>query len=257
MIARVLFCVVALSSLAHADDTASSLFKEGVEQLRGGNLPVAADRFKRSQALEPRAATMCNLALTYERWPAHESEAIAAYKSCAELDGSGRFQAHARERARAIEADLIAHPRPKLPPDPTPTPTPASEPAPPAPTPEPTVVAPEPPPSPPSRGSRRLLWASLGTAVGALATLGVGLALVETARSDTDQLEKDHGTVLPPGSAAANELDHLRARAYAGAAFYGVAAALGVTSISLLIADRVDARALRVQARGASLAVSF
>src|SRR5690606_12968448 len=72
-----------------------ALFQAGVEHLREERFEEAADAFRASYQLEPRVATMCNLALSYDRWGEHRSPALHAYRTCARDDESGRFRAFA------------------------------------------------------------------------------------------------------------------------------------------------------------------
>ena len=102
--------------------TAVDLFKQGTRSLKTGDLAGAADAFARSYELSPKAATVCNLALSYDRWPLHEREALEAYRKCAEDDESGKFSAHALERARALRKTVAALPPQQTPPARAPAP---------------------------------------------------------------------------------------------------------------------------------------
>ena len=118
---------------------AMALFKRGVEALRAKDYEAASSAFQQSYALSPKAAAMCNLALTYDRWEGHLADAVESYRKCAEDDDSGRFRDHALERARELRARLAAMPPPATTPPSILTP-PASEPS------RPEVAAtPEPP----------------------------------------------------------------------------------------------------------------
>ena len=118
-----------------ASATAASLFKRGVEALRAKEFAAAAAAFQDSYARSAKAATMCNLALTYDRWGAHAAEAIEAYRKCAEDDESGRFRDHALERARQLRAERPATAAPLAE-------APANEPRPTLAAPSPTRAAP-------------------------------------------------------------------------------------------------------------------
>lgn len=100
------FAVACLPATGSAQDRppAREAFASGVAALRANDFPAAEAAFTRSQELEPRAATLCNLALTYDRWGDHESQAITSYLACADADDSGRFEGHARGRAEALRA---------------------------------------------------------------------------------------------------------------------------------------------------------
>ncbi|MDB4970729.1 MAG: hypothetical protein JWN44_6418, partial [Myxococcales bacterium] len=86
------------------------LFHRAVESLRGSDYAAAADAFRQSYALSARPAALCNLALTYDRWGAHESDAADAYERCAAADNSGWLRAHALARAAALRASLASTP---------------------------------------------------------------------------------------------------------------------------------------------------
>lgn len=87
---------------------ATDLFRRGVEALQAGEYPEAASLFRLSYDMERRAATQCNLALTYERWGGHDLEALEAYRRCAEDDTDGRYRPRALERAQEIRRRLDA-----------------------------------------------------------------------------------------------------------------------------------------------------
>lgn len=104
---RALFVLpVLLAATTASAQSADESFRRGVEELRAGAYEAAETAFRASLRAEPRAATYCNLALTYERWGEHRREAAAAYADCAEADESGRFRNHATERARALREEL-------------------------------------------------------------------------------------------------------------------------------------------------------
>lgn len=138
VVALLLGCAVARA------DEAPALFKRGVEALRAKDFAAAAMAFQQSYAQSPKAATMCNLALTYDRWAGHVAEAIESYRKCAEDDESGRFRDHALERARQLrEQQAASPPPPPVEAKPAPPDEPEKKPA------EPPVVAPPPVASPP------------------------------------------------------------------------------------------------------------
>ena len=147
----ILVALLACSAVARADE-APVLFKRGVGALRAKDYASAATAFQQSYALSPKAATMCNLALTYDRWDGHVAEAIEAYRKCAEDDESGRFRDHALERARQLREQLAASPPPPVA---APKPEPPVEherpSEPPVATPPPTAPSPA---APPVAGSR-------------------------------------------------------------------------------------------------------
>jgi hypothetical protein len=106
LIARVAIAMVAigLSSGASAQTYARALFQQGVEALRQDRFSDAEAAFVASYSAEPHAATLCNLALMYERWPNHLPQAIDAYDRCASEDRTGEYADHARERSSSLRS---------------------------------------------------------------------------------------------------------------------------------------------------------
>ena len=98
--------LLATPTPTHAQEDARSLFRAGVESLREGEFTDAERAFLASYEIEPRAATLCNLALTYDRWGGHEEQAARAYERCAAEDDTGRYRAHATQRASDIRQAL-------------------------------------------------------------------------------------------------------------------------------------------------------
>ena len=196
---------------------ARDLFKEGVAALRADDYPAAARAFGRSHALEPRAATLCNLALTYDRWPGHEREAAGAYEQCAAEDDSGRYREHARARAGILRGDETG----------TGTGTGAG-----AGTGTGAGAG-----AGTDRRSRPLRTAAIVTASVSAASFVGGLLLVAQAHSDADALERRYGTEIPAGSPGEDQLDSARRSARVGVALYVVAGALAATSATLLVLD--------------------
>ncbi|HJL18393.1 MAG TPA: hypothetical protein RMH99_22205 [Sandaracinaceae bacterium LLY-WYZ-13_1] len=223
-------------SSAHAQDGEGTdgsqiLFQEGVEHLRAERYAQAVEAFRGSYRLVPRVTTMCNLALTYDRWgPAHHEAAIRAYRTCAAEDESGRFRPHARERITALERELAlegdAPTEGTAPPD-EPPPDARSE------------EAPEPPPTTAPYG-HELLYGSLGVAGGGALALVVGAILAVDAQDRRDALEAEapEGRVVR-GSPAHERLDAARATADGATAMYVVAAVLGAAAAGLLAVDLV------------------
>lgn len=177
---------------ASAQDDADARFRAGVDALQRGDYPGAAEAFELSYRLAPRAAAMCNLALTFDRWGAgHEREAAERYERCAAEDDTGRFRDHATQRAAEIRASLPAETAP--PPTPNPFASGASPP-PPAP------ARPPPPPPPTPRRSRALLWAGLSIAAAGGAVLAGGAILAGGAADDEDALLIRHPSRNIPAS---------------------------------------------------------
>ncbi|MBX3250431.1 MAG: hypothetical protein KF901_24865 [Myxococcales bacterium] len=238
----------ALAGGAHAQDEAGEgreLFRAGVEALREGRHEDAARAFRRSYDAEPRAATLCNLALTYEEWGDHVEHAASTYERCAAEDDTGRFVDHARERAHALRAEQRA----------------AGEPAPPAPvvpmhnpfadeTPATTthvVITSGPEESSPGHG---LLFAGgVTAAVGGVALI-VGAVFAGRASDAAATLDARHpgdGPVtLPAGSpdaALLAEAERDRGRAIG---FYVGGATIVTLGVALAIVDLLRPRARRV-----------
>lgn len=158
------------------------LFQEAVEALRLSRYEAASTAFEESLRLRPQAKTACNLALTYDRWGGHESEARDAYVRCAELDQGGRFRDHALARASALRVVLAE--RPPDPPD-----TQVALPDPVETDPDPIQGPPAPPVLPPTRG---LLWAGIAFTVAGVATLGSGIAPTISASADADTILREY-----------------------------------------------------------------
>lgn len=255
---------------------ADDYFQQGVEALRTGDPERATTLFEKSYALQPRAATLCNLALAYDHWDEHETLAAETYDRCAEEDRSGRFRAHARERAREIRADLAADggagtpdgveappsesaeapPPGTSPPPPEPAgirapgPAPAGPPvgwvpppatAPPGPPPRGATIL-WPPPGPAVRPERShpLLWVGLGSSVLGAGAIVAGLLTMQGVRADADYLdgEYDGGDVpIRGGSGDADLLESARGRSDFAVVLYAVGGGLAALGIGLMIAD--------------------
>jgi hypothetical protein len=186
--------LVLLCAVADAEEpSAPQLFKRGVEALRAEDYAGAAAAFAQSYALSPKAATVCNLALTYDRWSGHVAEAIESYRKCAEDDASGRFRDHALERARELRALVAATPKPEPPPPPPPVEETKPPPPPPPPAPAP-VVAPPPvvvaAPPPPERRARPFFKDPAACVLAALgvAAVGTGVGLVVAGKLADNQV---------------------------------------------------------------------
>lgn len=241
MIALLLALVLTAPASAQPNADATRLFREGVAALRANDYAHAADAFQRSYALDPRVATACNLALTFDRWEGHRREAIEHYDRCAAADTSGRFRPHALERATALREAEAAAARP--PGDPPPPPDPAP--------PDPFVGGPQ-PGGPPADGqpwgvpidegpaperSHGFLYGGIVVSALAAVSFGIGLYLIEDARADEAYLarEYDDGAIaIPRSSPDLDLLESARARADTGVILYifaGVLAALGGTLI--------------------------
>ncbi len=254
---------------------ARALFAEGVTALQQHDYPGAERDFAESYRRLPRAATQCNLALTYDRWEGHVRQAVDAYRRCAHDDTSGRFRAHAAERAEALQAmlgqrdassttDADASPSPPngtglgaqgtstsgsstdtgLSPTGTPfetTPhstggTPGAGPAPLAPTP----VTPLPAPG----RSHTLLFIGIGAALAAAASTVAGVVFMGHANSADMRLTAAYPDGAIPAVRAdgstnpdVQTLDDARTDKATGVVLYVVGGALGALGVALVVVD--------------------
>jgi hypothetical protein len=242
LIARVSLVAVLLGfgfGAVAGEPGADDWFREGVASLRADDFAKAVDRFERSIAIAPRAATYCNLALSYDRWPTHERQAIDAYLACAQHDTSGRFRAHALDRARDLERRASSAPSPIVSPASAPPPQVAPTHA------EPVVVAlpavvDAAAPVKPVRARRELAIA--GGVVGsvALVCLGTAIGLEVKAGHTLSKLQAQYGTDLVAGSPPASRYDDARTQVHVGIGLYATTGVLGATA--LVVADLVRAR---------------
>ena len=231
------------------------LFEEGVAHLRAGHFDEAARAFRASYRIERRVATMCNLAVTYDRWgPDHRAQAIRAYRSCALDDPSGRFSSYAQRRAGELERELAlaesetdevasggdevddarddaTEPRTESPP-------------------EAGVEGrrvegrqqAQPPLDDPSPSSDRGLLVG-GIACGAVAAgaAATAVALALSAQDRADALSADlAGAPIVRGSPEEQRLDDARRRSNAAFGLYLGAGLLGATAVALVIAALAD-----------------
>lgn len=236
----------------HAQEDARSLFRAGVESLREGEFTDAERAFLASYEIEPRAATLCNLALTYDRWGGHEEQAARAYERCAAEDDTGRYRAHATQRASDIRQALslrqaLGSPPPE--PEAADAPNPFMNDAPPPTEPEDgeeVEVAEHRAPGtePPSR-SHGLLWGGLVSALAGGGLFLGGAVLAGNGRDDLDELDMLTGggggdtVLLEPGSPEAQLYrDAERKRTTALGLYVGgaVLVALGATLVVLDVA---------------------
>jgi hypothetical protein len=228
---------------------AGERFRAGVAALRAEDYAAAAEAFQRSWELDPRAATMCNLALTFDRWPGHAELAVQAYDRCAQDDASGRFRDHAIERSRVLRDELSRGGA--VPPDRPPPDRPGGAP-------DPFVGQASPPPGagapPPGNAwaitaeqaaaeperSHGLLYGGLVAAgLGAIA-FGIGAALILDAAADEAYLarEYDDGRIpIPRDSAHADLLSSAESQASTGVILYVVSGALAALGATLIIID--------------------
>jgi tetratricopeptide (TPR) repeat protein len=221
------------AACAQASAGADELFRQGVRALREGRYDEAASMFRLSYQMQPQAATMCNLALTYER-AGRDNEALEAYRQCAEDDASGRYRGHALERANEIQARAGASPEPLAlrQPQARYQPQPRYQP----------YVAPTPQPGPstpqPRRRSHTLSWVGLGVGVLALGGLGTAIGLHVWASNTYDYLATEYeGTQVPEGSGDVDLVEQGGNAVYAAIALYAVGGVLGVVSLVMFVLD--------------------
>ena len=223
-------------------DRARDFFREGVDHMNAERWQQAAEAFRASYDAAPRVATMCNLALAYDRWAAYPEIAVEAYDRCAREDTSGRYREHATTRAAELRTEIAART------EPAPAPPPEQE-LPPdtgridAPPPEPEPVQPivppaGPPPSTPTERGHPLLFAGIGVGVLSIGALAGGIALASSANGDADELWRRHPDgQIPAGSPDADLLDDAESKSTWSIALYIVAAATGALATTLVVLD--------------------
>jgi len=255
--------VVSIAPTAlHAQD-ARALFRRGVTALREGRHADAERAFLASYEADPRTATLCNLAVTYDEWP-KPREAAETYERCAEADTEGRYRDHANERARALREALAAEEAERVAND---TNGSNADPSEVEPVPSPFV---EPPSTHGSNGSNadgssagslpivehtRPVEArrghGLAIAGSVVAALGAGLAGTgayfagqsRDARAELDERHPGDGpVVLPDGSDDAALLEDARRDRRVAIGTYASGAALGVLGVTLIVLDLVQPR---------------
>ena len=236
--------LLASTALAQPEpDRARDLFRDGVEHMNAERWQLAAEAFRASYDVAPRVATMCNLALAYDRWAAYPEIAVEAYDRCAREDTSGRYREHATTRAAELRTEIAARTEPapapppeqELPPD-TGAMTQPSDPHPPAT--QPIVPPAGPPPAAPAERGHGLLYAGIGVGVLSIGTLAAAIALAGSANSDADELWERHPDgQIPAGSADAALLDDAESKSTWSIALYVIAAATGALATTLVVLD--------------------
>ncbi len=237
-------------AVATAQDAerAREMFRLGVERMEQDRFQEAAEAFRASYDAAPRVATMCNLALAYDRWGAYPEVAVESYERCAEEDASGRYRSHAEERARELREELASAPAPDtpppdLPPDPFAGPAAPGTDGPPAgPAAGPPATGPEPPP--PEDRSHGLLWAGLGAGAVAVGSL-VGAALLASSASDDEAFlhdeypdaDGDGVYQIPRGSDGERVLEDAETKAGWSVALYVVSGAAAALAATLVVLD--------------------
>lgn len=224
-------------------ERARTQFERGVEAMRAERFQEAAEAFRASYDALPRVATMCNLALAYDRWGAYPEVAAESYERCAAEDTSGRFREHARERAVALRAELEAgtEPAPSTEPAPMPPDPFAGEPQPGGTVGGASTVTPPPggtaPPPPETGRGHGLLWAGVGVGALSLGSLAAAIGLAVSAQSDHDYLEGKYpdGNVTDPDDQ--DRLDSGETKSTWSLALYITAGAAGALAAALIVLD--------------------
>nr|QWY04654.1 hypothetical protein [uncultured organism] len=204
------------------------MFDSGVEQLRDGAFEDAAESFRRAYRLDPRVETMCNLALTYDRWGEHADLALRAYRSCARDDVGGRFRAYAEQRTGEIERELAL-----------------------AATADPDAAAPRdaaaqddpddrlPPAPPPREADHTVLYVGLGVAGLALVAMGLGIGFAVESTAIVEDLEDQLGPMptVVRGSPEHQRLEEAQLYADVATAMYVLMGSMLAASGAMIIVD--------------------
>lgn len=217
-------CVLIMGPVeVHAEESgADALFNQGVRSLRSNQYDDAAALFRLSYEMEPRAATMCNLALTYERQRRY-TQARDSYRRCASDDREGRYRGHALERAGELDRQIAARSRPTQP----------------APQQQVTYNPNQPPTQQPQpRRNRHILaWVGLGSSLLGLGSLGTAIGLHVWANNVHEELWDEYEDQIPAGSPAADRVERGRTGVNAAIALYAVGAVLTATGLLLAVLD--------------------
>lgn len=230
-------------------ELAERIFDVGVIHLRDERYEEAADAFRQSYRADARVETMCNLALTYDRWGEHRDAALRAYRTCARDDAGGRFRGYAERRVAEIERELALEA----------TSDPDEEPDP--------VLDEEtgdglPPPPPPQEPDHAVLY--VGLAVGGLALVAMGVAIGTAVESNAivDDLIARLGPmpVIERGTEDHDQLENARTLGDASTAMYVImgsmlAASGALIFVDLLVASSNDAPSARLVPAGPGLAL--
>ncbi|MCU0674356.1 MAG: tetratricopeptide repeat protein [Myxococcota bacterium] len=244
----------------HAQADARALFRRGVTALREGRHADAERAFLASYEVDPRTATLCNLAVTYDEWP-KPREAAETYERCAEADTEGRYRDHANERARALREALAAEEAERAAND---TNGSNADPSEVEPVPSPFVEPTEGSNGSNADGSNGSLpivehtrpvearrGHGLAIAGSIVAALGAGLAGTgayfagqsRDARAELDERHPGDGpVVLPDGSDDAALLEDARRDRRVALGTYAAGATLGALGVTLIVLDLVQPR---------------
>lgn len=205
---------------------ADALFRQGVEALRARRYNDAASLFRLSYNMDPRAATMCNLALTEER-ARRLTAARDAYNQCARDDRDGRYRRHALDRASDLDRQIRSQSR-----QPT-----YSQPQPRQPTPHPQQQPSQRPQPQPRRQRHTLAWVGLGSALLGLGSIGTAIGLHVWASNVHDELWNEYEDQIPAGSAAAARVERGRTGVTVAIALYAVGGVITAAGVLLAVLD--------------------
>jgi hypothetical protein len=225
-------------------ESARADFQAGIASLEAGDFALAELSFRRSIAAYPTVAAQCNLALTYDRWGHHVTDALEAYERCADLDSSssGHYHAHAVERAAELRVEMEAARR--APTEPASLPVDAGAPVlapatnPPAQASRTMTYQQQPPTASPSRA---FLWLGLTSTLVAGVAIASAAALAGSANGDADELERagypmvDGRYFIPEGDPGADTLNSAAAKASASIGLYVGGAILGALGVTFFI----------------------
>ena len=247
LIAAVLLCWPA-GAVGQDADRARDQFRRGVELMEGQSFQEAAEAFRASYDAAPRVATMCNLALAYDRWGAYPDVAADAYERCAREDTSGRYRDHAAERAEELRTQIAASAEPaptppeqQLPPDPFvgqptgPITTPVMQPQPMIPPAGPAPVAGD-----GGGGGHGLLYAGIGIGVLSAGALVGAIVLAGSANSDADELRRRYPmtTAIPSSDPdSVDLLDSAETKSTWSIALYVIGGATLALATALVLLD--------------------
>lgn len=218
-------------------EEAQRLFDAGVVHLRESRFEQAAAAFRRSYRGSPRVETMCNLALTYDRWGEHRDLALRAYRTCARDDAIGRFREYAERRVAEIEREIALEET-----EPDEGPDVVVEPD------EDPDVEPEdelPPAPPPREPDHTVLYVGLGVGGLALASLGVAIGFALESTAIVDALEEELGPMptIVRGTPEHERLQRAQTFADVATAFYVLMGSMLAASGAMIIVDLVVAGA--------------
>lgn len=213
----VLFGLLTPALVAAQTPEADARFEQGVELLRQSRFEEAAEAFRQSYRLAPRVTTMCNLALTYDRWGDHPELAVRAYRTCSRDDDTGRFGTFATRRVSELEREIALT----------------------------DVRTADPPadPAPAATEDHTLLWVGVAAGVGAAGAFTAGLVLALDSSATVDDLHEQLGPApaVVRGSPAHARLESARDAATAATVLYVGAGVFAAAAAAFITVDLVTA----------------